>query len=278
MLQITRYRHRSRIAEQLGPSLNELAAIEYLSKWELLKTSDGRGYKIAFYAGEKAFQGRRRQKKALPQPDGSVNMIDSSSQKELLQQLRDRGISDPEKFISRAVDEEFVADCIAYWDTQPNVGAGLLVSLIRRKVALPATFETSAERRKQDAAEQKNQHLRNQQQELQRNYDQYVIQQAERYIAESLSADEHRELLAAQKKKLSDQYRFWRDPNQAAELDRMAQIAACNEITQRLTIPTFEEWAKTRWTDAPGSPPQGGPEDPKSTVEAPTEAGRGSTT
>ena len=279
VLQITYYRHRSRMTEQLGPSLNELVEIGYLSKWELLKTSDGKGYKVAFYGGAKAFQSRRRQKKALAQPDESVNTSDSSSQKEmLLQQLKDRGISNPEKFVLGAADEELVADCIGYWDTQPNVGAGLLVSLIRRKVALPATFETTAERRKQEAAAEQTRSLRLQKQELQRNYDQYVIEETGRHIAERVPADEYRAILDAQKKKLSDQYVFWRDPNQAAELERMAQIAARNEITQRLTIPTFEEWAKTRRTDAPRSPPHVAPGDPKSNVEAPVDPGRGSST
>ena len=68
-LQITCYSHRSRITEQLQPALNELVKLEYLSKWELLKTSNTKTYKIAFYAGPKAFHTRRRQRKALPEPE-----------------------------------------------------------------------------------------------------------------------------------------------------------------------------------------------------------------
>ena len=148
-LQITCYSHRSRITEQLQPALNELVKLEYLSKWELLKTSNTKTYKIAFYAGPKAFHTRRRQRKALPEPEEAASGAAADTDKNLLQQLDRRGISDPDKLLFEA-DNEFVADCIEYWDSQANVRPALLVALIRRKVALPTTFETTAQRRQRE--------------------------------------------------------------------------------------------------------------------------------
>ncbi len=54
ILNITRYRHRSKILEKLSPSLNELKGCGYLSDWKIEKMRDGgEGYKVIFYHGDK---------------------------------------------------------------------------------------------------------------------------------------------------------------------------------------------------------------------------------
>jgi Replication initiator protein A len=59
-LNIRVYQHQSKIKEKLGPSLDELTAHGYLSGWCLEKTSDGAGYKVVLYHGEKFHRDLRR--------------------------------------------------------------------------------------------------------------------------------------------------------------------------------------------------------------------------
>jgi Replication initiator protein A len=59
-LNIRAYQHQSKIKEKLGPSLDELTAHGYLSSWRLERTSDGAGYKVVLYHGEKFHRDLRR--------------------------------------------------------------------------------------------------------------------------------------------------------------------------------------------------------------------------
>ena len=59
-LNIRAYQHQSKIKEKLGPSLDELTAHGYLSDWRLERTSDGAGYKVVLYHGDKFHRDLRR--------------------------------------------------------------------------------------------------------------------------------------------------------------------------------------------------------------------------
>ena len=51
LLGITCYKHKSKIEEKLGPSLDELVSIDYLKKWEVQRSAIKPGFKICFWAG-----------------------------------------------------------------------------------------------------------------------------------------------------------------------------------------------------------------------------------
>jgi hypothetical protein len=53
ILNITRYKHLSKVLEKLAPSLNELQACGYLSGWRIAKDPEINDYKVTFYHGEK---------------------------------------------------------------------------------------------------------------------------------------------------------------------------------------------------------------------------------
>ena len=60
-LNISEYKHLSKIKEKLSPALNELVEYGYLSSWEVEKTADDKSYKVTFYHGGKFYQdGRKR--------------------------------------------------------------------------------------------------------------------------------------------------------------------------------------------------------------------------
>jgi len=55
ILNIREYQHKSKINEKLSPSLNELLAQGYLKAWEIVKTSDGKDFKLIFRHGYKFY-------------------------------------------------------------------------------------------------------------------------------------------------------------------------------------------------------------------------------
>ncbi len=58
ILNVREYQHKSKINEKLAPSLNELAGQGYLKDWEVVKTSDGKDFKIIFRHGHKFYADR----------------------------------------------------------------------------------------------------------------------------------------------------------------------------------------------------------------------------
>ena len=144
-------------------------------------------------------------------------------------------------------------DVLDYFDGQQNVGPGFLANLIRGKSQLPETFETRKQNRDREATEAKRRQLQAEQSRLERAYADFQEAESKHYIAEQLSAEEFELLLSQHKKKLTDQYTFWRDPQHAAEVERLAKIGVRNEIAQRLTLPTFEEFVRRQKT-APQKP------------------------
>jgi len=53
LLGIRAYEYRSKIEEKLAPSLNELVAHGYISKWAIAPMAHGKGYKLVFWHGAK---------------------------------------------------------------------------------------------------------------------------------------------------------------------------------------------------------------------------------
>ncbi|HEY8459652.1 MAG TPA: replication initiator protein A [Blastocatellia bacterium] len=59
-LNISQYRHLSKIREKLGPALNELKSHGYISRWKIEPTSDKTSFKIIFFHGEKFHRDRQQ--------------------------------------------------------------------------------------------------------------------------------------------------------------------------------------------------------------------------
>lgn len=105
LLNITEYTNRSRIVEQLGPSLAELVEHEYLAKWEIAKTRERRGFKLLLYDAERFRRGnddpidvssadRPPVQAALPAvPNEPTAPTAVHPQEELIAALMKRGVS-----------------------------------------------------------------------------------------------------------------------------------------------------------------------------------------
>ena len=171
ILNITQYKHPSKIKEKLGPSLNELQKHRYLSGWRIQPTSDGNDFKVVFVHGEK-FQSESPGQKEQPpsetvtqSPTDNPKPLDTKVDRELLHQLMKRGITERVS-ISLLKDlkpDQQVMDQLEWGDHlvfhSPNKHkfynpAGLYIHLIKENATPPETFETSRKRSLREAARQ----------------------------------------------------------------------------------------------------------------------------
>ena len=164
ILNITQYKHPSKIKEKLGPSLNELQKHRYLSGWRLQPTSDGNDFKVVFLHGEKFQSESPGQKEQSPSETvtqshtDNPKPLDTKVDRELLHQLMKRGITERVS-ISLLKDlkpDQQVMDQLEWGDHlvfhSPNKHkffnpAGLYIHLIKENATPPETFETSRKKK-----------------------------------------------------------------------------------------------------------------------------------
>ncbi|MFN8009052.1 MAG: hypothetical protein U0V70_18890 [Terriglobia bacterium] len=220
ILNVTEYKHFSKISEKLGPSLNELKKYRYLSDWRIQPTSDGTDFKIVLVHGEKfkaesarARQLMARESSAQSQTD-KPEPPDKKVDRELLHQLMKRGISETVS-ISLLKDlkpDQHVMDQLEWGDHlvlhSPNKHkffnpAGLYVYLIKDNAVPPETFESNRRRSLREAARQTHEKEEEQFAALQLAYMQYQEQQVDRFV--QANPEEFLILVEAKKAKLSQE-------------------------------------------------------------------------
>jgi hypothetical protein len=101
---LTEYKSKSKILETLGPSLDELVKIKYISTWSLDRMSSKDGYMVVVYAGDELLRiltatGRRKALTAATTAPISKELTDD--QKKAIDSLVEHGIS-PTKATSLA--------------------------------------------------------------------------------------------------------------------------------------------------------------------------------
>jgi len=168
ILSIREYFQISRIKEQLGPSLDELAQHGYLASWGAEKTTDEKGYKIAFRHGEKFHRDRQRRlahqtsltapaqppeiqqpaRRARVKPQPEVDPV-------LLAELTKRGVgeSGARRLLAKLPPDRPVRDLLEWGDAetarQPGKitnPAGFYIRLLEEHSAPPPTFESSPQK------------------------------------------------------------------------------------------------------------------------------------
>ena len=239
-LSIRAYQHQSKIKEKLGPSLDELTAHGYLSNWRLEKTSDGAGYKVVLYHGEKFHRDLRR--RAAP---AGLNSANSSSQtlansrrvaptsnfqrahgadrtvkaeqravadEQVLKALTERGIS-PERsreILSGAGDNQQILDQLEWGDyliSRSGAGKfynppGFYVRLIESKVAPPEHFETSYKKRLREDARRAHTQTIQEQAALELEYLEYRRLEVDKYLNNTVPPQAYQEAIESNKKEL----------------------------------------------------------------------------
>src|SRR4051794_11498184 len=159
LLNIPAYKHISKIRETMGKSLDELASIGYLSKWDIRPMLTKSGYKLTLEPGDEVLRVLAlSQRKQLTDATETVEYF-SSVQEDALKALSDRGIS-PLKAASlvRNYNGELVIDQIEYAEfliardkrNKIQNPAGFIIYTIENEVPVPTDFVTSRHRREQE--------------------------------------------------------------------------------------------------------------------------------
>jgi hypothetical protein len=254
ILNITEYRHLSQIKRKLGPSLDELRDLGYLSRWEVGRTVSDRAFKIAFYHGEKFTVRRLAEGNGKnAQNRGSENKVTDAS---LKAELTKRGISDrrARALLSELPEDPAEALRVIEWAdreierTRPANPAGFMIHLIQEKVTPPQEFLSSEQLRTLDEEAEAQ---RSRDEELARQhaeYEEYTQQEVQQHI-NALPASEYEERIDAKKDELVGRFdALKRSPAQT--IRESADRALRHDIEKELHLVTFEEYCQKRATDS----------------------------
>lgn len=170
LLDTAEYRHASKIREKIGPSLEELKEHGYLASWHIEKTSDGGGFKIILFHGEKFSRDLRRRLPAREAEASTRGDLSAASPKEptaaatveidqgAIDEMGKRGIgeTDARKFLAALGPGQPILDQLEYGDYQISRKRGKIanppgfyISLLQRNVPVPAGFVSSRQAIKQ---------------------------------------------------------------------------------------------------------------------------------
>ena len=262
ILNITQYKHPSKIKEKLGPSLNELQKHRYLSGWRIQPTSDGNDFKVVFVHGEKFQSESPGQKEQSPSETvtqshtDNPKPLDTKVDRELLHQLMKRGITERVS-ISLLKDlkpDQQVMDQLEWGDHlvfhSPNKHkffnpAGLYIHLIKENATPPETFETSRKRSLREAARQAREKEAQEFAALQLAYMQYQEQQLDRFV--EANPDEFSSLVEAKKKRLAQETHWKRIfAGKQDVLQRAAERQVRTDLVGRAEIMNFDAFRQQR--------------------------------
>ena len=260
ILNITQYHFLSKIKEKFAPALDELKAHGYITSWQIVETSDGKGYKILLFHGEKFHRDRRRRlgqrertaiAPASQTSDAAAFRHDPEVDPDLACELTRRGVTyaQARRLILGLAEGQHLMDQLEWGDQvirQAGPGkfynpAGFYIHLIRENVSPPATFETTRLKRLREEAKQTRAQEVQERARLELDYEEYQRQEVAAYIARSYSEDEYRALVEAKRQELLRQHKKISDWSEDA-LNRLAETSARNEITKGIVLLTFEEF------------------------------------
>ena len=261
LLNIKSYGQKSRIIHSLRDPLDELVAINYLSKWELdRRLQDDTRWKITFYPGEALLKNLDIANPYLPSRAKTPALLtapinDAAADKGLttealiaLQELHDLGIfPDEAKKLIAANEPGKVLDMleyVKYLASSPgnNIRSAqsLLVTNLRKGTKIPSEFVTDRQRRITQAAREWEYQVRQHNAALELEYVQWSMLQGELELERRLTGVRLREKIQEVIAKKSADKAFAQIPGRnKAEVARNALIA---EIRGELMLPTFEEW------------------------------------
>lgn len=282
MLSLQIYKAPSLITRQLRPSLDELVRYEYLEKWRIEKTSDGKAYKIIFFHGPKFHRDRRRRIEQKTEPEPPIVIAESEpdlpepgklelepdeaksaapskttaagrgakgKEFNLIDELSARGLmpSVAMKLIAStpADRQPEIVDYMHYWDSiRTPKRAGLLIKLIEKGDPLPASFQTRRDKEQQRIAEDRQRKLGVVKNALTVAYEEHRRSVVERCIEEQLTPVEFDRRVAAHKNEQAVQTELWSRSMSPEAAEHMARNAVRAQIAEVVTVLPFDEFRK----------------------------------
>lgn len=260
ILNITQYDFLSKIKEKFAPALDELKAHGYITSWHIVETTDGKGYKILLFHGEKFHRDRRRrlgqrERTPIASPSQASDALIFSQDPEvdpvLASELTGRGVSysQARRLILGLAKGQHLMDQLEWGDhiiRQAGPGkfynpAGFYIHLVKENVAPPAAFETTRLKRLHEEAKQTRAQEIQDRARLGLAYEEYQRREVAAYIARNYDEDEYHALVEDKRRELLRQYKNISDWSEDA-VNKLAETSAHNEIVRRVALLTFEEF------------------------------------
>jgi hypothetical protein len=259
LLGLQSFKSPSRIKQQVGPSLDELKQKEFLSAWDLVKTTDETDYKLCLWAGPKFVS--RSDLRVVESPAGRGFLDDR--QNEILQALVQRGVREDRarQLLLDLPDDQPVMDQIEWAEAEicrkertrePIANPpGFLLYLLRSNYPVPANFQTSRQKTLRQQIEQQKMEAeaRKAQEELElyerrERYDAFVTQETDQHIKTRMVAATVEKRVCEHMKRIQLETPQYRWPDTA--LREFAYRKLREEVASELELPTFAEFLQLR--------------------------------
>lgn len=267
-LNITEYKHLSKIVEKLGPALDELKSYGYISKWKIEQTSDRKAFKVVFFHGEKYHRDRRQR---LGQGEnggigGDKKLPDnplSKDQQSWVTALVEKGVLEKaaqELITSLPADQpiadqlEWIAEQIKQLGDKIKNGPGFIIHMLRSNVVVPVDFITSRKRAQIAAARAAVEEAQFKQFEVEAAYDVYQEIFYQQYLTDELDQAEYLQMIEEEKKKIRQTNKgdLFRDQLWAEKgfYDQMAKSAVKRKLIGQLDFTGVEDFKLRYLTDS----------------------------
>ena len=266
LLNIKHYRQPSKIKLSIGPALNELVSIGYLSKWKIEKRlMDDRAYKVEFWPGKEILKNlhaidpekkKSRQVSMLDNGEDSLssNILHSnlsSAAVNALSHLQEFGIDLPgAKRLLETNEPDQILDMIEYVSAMASEPGNtirspqsLLVSKLRNGAKIPSDFVTSRQRRAKEAARNWDEQKRQFEADLQLEYREWHTTQGKEElnrIYKGVALEKKLDSIADELAKSNKQF----GRMSFSQKRDVARNQLVKELTDKLMLPAFEEWCK----------------------------------
>ena len=255
LLGIQHYQTVSRIRQQIGPSLEELARQNFLSNWEICETAGGTDYKLRLWAGSGFVSSADLRQTTQPK---RILLIDRN---EIVKALTDRGVREDKarNLLLNLPEGQLAMDQIEWADAEiarkaktPGAiqnAAGFLIYVLQANHPVPAAFMTTrrqrliAEAREQvekERAIEARQELDHY--EKKERYEEFLAQNTDAYIATHMPDDLLKRRLGATRKKImqtNSLAKGW----PAQVVDDYALRLLREELALDLDLPSLEDFS-----------------------------------
>lgn len=246
------YRHISKITETMGKSLDELASVGYLSRWEIRRMVSKEGLKLVLTPGDEILHvlaivhGRK-----LGGPvDGRAEL--NTMQSEAAAKLSELGVSDAKAHeLTRAGNGEQILDQIEYGhyllnrDRRGKIDnpAGFLIYLIENRLPVPESFPTTRRKRRMEQAGADESDRVLHRIRLEESFENYigaaVEEELQRRFPDKLL---EKQIEKIRSNRVREDERF---SNMHPSFQRpITEQLLRQELRESMTLPSFEEWCE----------------------------------
>jgi hypothetical protein len=253
LMNIRAYPHLSKASSVLGPSLDELVEIGYLSEWELTRMARGADFKLVLTPGRRLL--------TLPTFSNIVNPEARAALDATLpswvNDLVTRGVAE-RKARQLALDipeHQPVLDQIEYAEhliAQDRKGrskisnpVGFILWTIEQNLVVPEDFETSERRRCRQAAESEQAEMQWRTVRLEEAYQQFCRDEAKLRMKE-YSEEQLEMALRDHMKVIKREQLEWFSRIPAATQREVAMSRLQTALLEEASLPSFEAWRKSQ--------------------------------